>query len=136
MAASFVDDCICVGTDEALDDYRRFMAEGYTISDLSELTNFLSMQIHYNHEGTSIKSYQEKYIQKIAERFDIQPTDKLPKTPLPYDKSLEPTQERKLMRETHNDPTVRSSEHALPPSKVFEDNRSVIKWVENPCTHS
>ena len=28
----------------------------------------------------------------------------------------------KLMHETHNDPTVRSSEHALPASKVFKDN--------------
>ena len=43
---------------------------------------------------------------------------------------------RKLMRETHDDPAVRSSERALPASKVFEDNRSVIKWVENPCAHS
>ena len=32
------------------------------------------MQIHYDHENKSIKIYQEKYIQKIAERFDIQPT--------------------------------------------------------------
>jgi hypothetical protein len=54
MAASFVDDCICVGTDEALDDYRRFMAEGYEISDLGEPTDFLGMQIHYDHEGKSI----------------------------------------------------------------------------------
>ena len=28
----------------------------------------------------------------------------------------------KLMHKTHNDPTVRSSEHTLPASKVFEDN--------------
>ena len=28
----------------------------------------------------------------------------------------------KLMHETHNDPAVRSSEHMLPASKVFEDN--------------
>ena len=86
MAALFVDNCICVGTDKALDDYRRFMAEGYTISDLSEPTDFLGMQIHYNHKGKSIKIYQEKYIQKIAECFDIQPTNKPPKTPLLYDK--------------------------------------------------
>ena len=93
MAASFVDDCICAGTDEALDDYRWFMAEGCAISDLGAPTDFLGMQIHYDHENKSIKIYQEKYIQKTAERFDIQPTDKPPKTPLPYDKRLEPTQE-------------------------------------------
>ena len=31
---------------------------------------------------------------------------------------------------------VRSSECMLPASKVFKDNQSVIKWVENPCAHS
>ena len=89
----FVDDCICAGTDEALGNYRQFMAEGYTISDLSEPTDFLGMQVHYDHEHKSIKIYQEKYIQKIAERFDIHPTANPPKTPLPYDKRLEPTRE-------------------------------------------
>ena len=39
----------------------------------------------------------------------------------------------KLMRETHDGPAVRSNEYALPAS---EDNRIVIKWVENPCAHS
>ena len=37
-------------------------AEGYTIPDLSKPTDFLSMQIHYNHEHKSIKIYQGKYI--------------------------------------------------------------------------
>ena len=41
-----------------------------------------------------------------------------------------------LMRETHSDPAVRSSECVLPRSQVFKDNQSVIKWVKNPCTHS
>ena len=86
MAATFVDACICVGTDTALNDYHQFMAAGYTISDLSEPTDFLSMQIHYNHENKSLKIYQEKYIQKIAEHFDILLTANLPKTPLLHDK--------------------------------------------------
>ena len=93
MAASFIDDCICVGTDKALNDYHQFMAEGYTISDLGEPTDFLSMQIHYDHKNKSIKIYQEKYIQKIAECFNIQLTANPPKTPLLYDKQLEPMQE-------------------------------------------
>ena len=42
----------------------------------------------------------------------------------------------KLMHKTHNNPTVRSSEHVLPASKVFKDNQSIIKWVKNPCAHS
>ena len=78
MAATFVDDCICVGTDEALNDHRWFMAKGYTISDLSKPTNFFGMQIHYNHKNKSIKIYQEKYIQKITKCFGIQLTTNPP----------------------------------------------------------
>ena len=31
---------------------------------------------------------------------------------------------------------MRSKEHALPASNIFEDNKSVIKWVKNPCARS
>ena len=93
MAAMFVDDCLCVGTNADLNDYCWFMAANYTISNLSEPTNLLSMQIHYDHKNKSMKIYQEKYIQKIAECFNILPTTNLPKTPLPYDKWLELTQD-------------------------------------------
>ena len=44
--------------------------------------------LHYDHKNKSLKIYQEKYIQKLTEHFDILLTTNLPKTPLLYDKQL------------------------------------------------
>ena len=43
---------------------------------------------------------------------------------------------RKLQRAFNDDPTVRSRHAPVRPIPIWEDNRSTIKWVENPCAHS
>ena len=43
---------------------------------------------------------------------------------------------RKLTRAFHDDPTVRNRQMPIPPTRIWEDNKSTIKWIENPCAHS
>ena len=40
------------------------------------------------------------------------------------------------MIETSDDPTVGSRVKAPPALNLFEDNKSCIQWVRNPCQHS
>ena len=43
---------------------------------------------------------------------------------------------RKFMIEMSDDPTVRSRVKAPPALNLFEDNKSCIQWIWNPCQHS
>ena len=43
---------------------------------------------------------------------------------------------RKLIRAFSDDPTVRNRQAPVPPVNIWEDNKSTLKWVENPCAHS
>jgi hypothetical protein len=90
-AATFVDDALVVGTPEACTDYRKFMAANFQISDLGEPTDFLGMQIHVDHKNNKIKLWQEKYIEKMCQRYNV--VSKKTQVPMPYDQRLEPTTE-------------------------------------------
>ena len=93
IAATFVDDAVVTGTDEALAEYRKFMQSGFTISDVGTPEDFLGMQISYDRKNKKIKLWQEKYIKKMAERYNITLSAKPPRTPMDYNKKLEPTQD-------------------------------------------
>jgi hypothetical protein len=90
-AVTFVDDALVAGTEEACQHYRAFMKAGYDISDLGEPTDFLGMEIKYDHHAQSIKVWQEKYITKMAQRYGIKYKKVL--VPMPYDKRLVPREE-------------------------------------------
>jgi hypothetical protein len=88
-AATFVDDALVAGTAEACTSYRQFMKSNFEISDLGVPTDFLGMQICIDNSSKSIKLWQEKYIDKLAQKFNV--TYKKMQVPMPYDKRLEPT---------------------------------------------
>jgi hypothetical protein len=88
-AATFVDDAMVAGTEEACIEYRKFMRSNFQISDLGVPTDFLGMQIHVDSNAQTIKLWQEKYINKLVQKFNV--IDKKVQVPMPYDKRLEPT---------------------------------------------
>ena len=47
------------------------------------------MQIHVDSNAQTIKLWQEKYINKLVQKFNV--IDKKVQVPMPYDKRLEPT---------------------------------------------
>ena len=55
IAATFVDNTVVTGTDEALAEYQKFMQSGFTISDVGTPEDFLGMQIEYNRKNKKIK---------------------------------------------------------------------------------
>ena len=60
------------------------MKSGFTISDLGTPEDSLYMQIHYNRDRKQIKLWQEKYIKKMAERYNITLSTRPPCMPMDY----------------------------------------------------
>ena len=91
-AATFVDDCIHVGTQASCAACRAMLQADFETSGQDEVpTDFLGMQITRDRKAGTLKIFQEKYIEKMAERYQVGlPTGSRAPTPLPHTAKLDP----------------------------------------------
>ena len=93
-AAMFVDDCIHAGTQASCTVYRTMLQADFETSGQDKVpTDFLGMQITRDREAGTLKIFQEKYIEKMAERYGVGlPTGSRAPTPLPHTAKLDPAE--------------------------------------------
>ena len=92
-AATFVDDALVAGDEQSIAEYRAMLKEDFTCSDLGMPSDFLGMQIERNRQAGTLKLFQTKYIEKMAERYGVKvPERKGAPTPLSYTLKLEPAE--------------------------------------------
>ena len=94
--ASFVDDCLFGGTENAVAEFRRIMTKsddnpaGFAIVDSGVPTDFLAMEIDFDESAGTLKIHHSKYLAKAAARYGITQHTKRASVPMLYDKRLEP----------------------------------------------
>ena len=91
-AATFVDDCIHVGTQASCAACRAMLQADFETSGQGEVpTDFLGMQITHDCKAGTHKILQEKYIEKMAEQYGVGlPMSSRVPTPLSHTAKLDP----------------------------------------------
>ena len=66
-----------------MDEFELQLMNKYEIQKLGEAEHFLGVRIVRNRSQRKLWLVQDSYIDKIAKKYNITPTTKPPKTPLP-----------------------------------------------------
>jgi hypothetical protein len=88
--ASFVDDALVAGTDAGIADYRARIKADFGVRDYGVPTDFVGMEISYNQQAGTCKISQSKYINKMAQRYNVTGSGKRQPVPMLYDERLIP----------------------------------------------
>jgi hypothetical protein len=89
--ASFVDDALVAGTEAGIEDYRKRIKADFGVRDYGLPTDFVGMEIDYDRKKGRCTISQSKYINKMAQRYDVLPTGKKRPVPMTYDERLVPS---------------------------------------------
>jgi hypothetical protein len=88
--ATFVDDALVAGTPDGIADYRARIQADFGIRDYGLPTDFVGMEVSYDKTARTCKISHEKYISKMAERYNVQPSTRRKPAPMMYNTRLEP----------------------------------------------